>query len=70
MNAILNGLSLGASLLFGALTVIFILSGLRRLYKRGGQGARVMVVITLLSVLTGALVVWQLVDVVNQLAPH
>jgi hypothetical protein len=70
MNAIVSGLSLAASLIFGVLTVIFILSGLRQLYKPGGGGARGILFITLLSLVTGALVLVQLVGVVSQIAPN
>jgi hypothetical protein len=70
MNAILGGLSLAVSLLFGVLTVAFIFNGLRRLYKGKGGGARDVLFVTLLSLLTGVLIVVQMLDVVNQITSH
>jgi hypothetical protein len=67
VNAIVSGLSLAASIIFGTLTVAFILNGLRQLYKRRGGGAREIVVVTLLSLLTGVLILVQLADVLNQI---
>jgi hypothetical protein len=70
MSDILNVIVLVASLICGVLTIIFILNGLRRLYQGSKGGAQTLVFIALLSLITGALVLWQLVDVVNQLAAN
>ncbi len=69
MNEIVAGFSLIASLVFGTLTVIFIFNGLRQLYKRGG-GAGGIIFVTALSLLTSALILWQVVDMLGQVAPH
>jgi hypothetical protein len=68
VNAIVCGLSLGASLILGVVTVGYILAGLRRLYRRGGGGVRDIGIVAALSQLTGALILVQLAGVVSQIA--
>jgi hypothetical protein len=70
MSSIFTFSVLVASLVCGVLTIIFILNGLRQLYRGSKGGAIRVIFITLLSLVTGVLVTWQLVDVVTQLAAN
>jgi hypothetical protein len=56
------------ALVSGALTVTFILGGLRKAVRRHEHlGARTLVLTTIFSALTGAFTLWQLVLVLQQL---
>ena len=60
-----------AALLSGLFTLLFILDGVRRIYTRAARiGARILLVTTLLSVLTGIFTIWQLVQVAQQFEFH
>jgi hypothetical protein len=55
----------------GALTVGFILHGVWRMYRSAVRtGVRVLLITTLLSILTGVLTIWQLIDALGQFGFH
>lgn len=57
-----------AALISGLLTVVFIVSGLRRaLVRHEALGMRALVLTTVFSLLTGVFTIWQLVLVAQQL---
>jgi hypothetical protein len=59
------------ALLSGLFTLLFILDGVRRIYTRAARiGARILLVTTLLSVLTGIFTIWQLAQVLQQFDFH
>ncbi len=54
------------ALLSGVLTLGFIFHGLRQLRATDGRmGARTLLITSLLSLLTGILTIWQLIEVVQ-----
>jgi hypothetical protein len=65
----LSALLLIVALVSGLATVVFILSGLRRALRRHQTlGLRALVTTTVVSLLTSAFTIWQLVLVAQQLS--
>jgi hypothetical protein len=59
------------ALLSGLFTLLFILDGVRRIYRRAARiGLRVLIVTTVLSALTGIFTIWQLMQVLQQFEFH
>jgi hypothetical protein len=61
----MNTVLLLVGLLSGVLTLGFMLLGLRQFRAGGSNGARTIVITSLLSLLTGILTIWQLVEVLQ-----
>lgn len=68
MPETLQGSLLIVALISGAVTVFFIVSGLRRAFVRHKTlGTRALVLTSICSLLTGVFTIWQLVLVARQL---
>jgi hypothetical protein len=63
----MNLVLLIASVVFGGLTVLFVIGGLRKLYTGARPRARGLLAATACSVITGILMVYELVSSVQAL---